>query len=953
MAHRTRPILALLSAMIFCAPSVPTARAQVGSLSATTITFGNVGVGASAVRNLQISNTGTSNLIITSITTSGNFQWSNCGSAAIVPNGNCTVSVSFTPLTTGSSTGSLTITGNASNSPQVVSLSGTGVLAVTFSPASLTFSNQAINTTSVTKTITLVNNQAVALNITSITTSGSFSAAGCSATVAAQSSCPLSVTFTPSVLGTNTGTLTVTDSANNSPQTVSLTGSGAQPVTFSPSGTLAFINQAVNTTSAAKTVSLTNNQSVALNFSSITATANYAASSCASPLAPYASCSINVTFTPTTTGTISGTLTVADDANTSPQTLSVSGIGVLAVSLVPSGLQFTSQPVGSTTPPKTVVLSNNQSTALIVTSVTVTGPFAATTCPASIPPGGSCAISVTSTPTAVGQLSGTLTVVDSAATSPQTATLYANGSAVQLTSITVTPAGPSIPAGTTQAFAATGNYNSGTTANITTSVIWSSSATSVAAINSVGVATAVAAGSVTINASSGSVSGSAMLSVSPPVLVSLAVTPANFTLAPSTTQQFLATGTYTDGSTQNLTSSVSWSSANGAVATIGATGLATGVSAGTTAITATSGSIAGTTNLTVGNLPTLVSIAVTPVSLSLALGVSQQFTATGTYSDGSTQSLTGSALTWSAGGVVGGNSVVGTISSAGFYMAPSALPNPAQIAVVATSTATPSVSGSTTVTLAKVMINVSPATAQLPADTTQQFAATVTGPSNTAVIWSADGVVGGNSTVGTISGAGLYTAPATVPTPPQVTITATSAADGVTNASATITVTAPIAVTVAPTTTQQVIHGQTQQFTATVTGSSNTAVTWSIGDIVGGNNILGTVSPSGLYTAPLWVPYPSLLTIWATSVADPTKSASGGIRVIPSPTGGELDDFPSNPLGTARRDVAVLPQGRGKLELFGDVERQRGRGRQLDVRNSEQQWSVHRSERGACPPRSL
>ena len=156
-------------------------------------------------------------------------------------------------------------------------------------------------------------------------------------------------------------------------------------------------------------------------------------------------------------------------------------------------------------------------------------------------------------------------------------------------------------------------------------------------------ATGVGTGSTTIQATSGSISGSTGLTVTAPALVSIAVTPANPSISSGTTQQFTATGTYSDSSTQNLTSSVTWSSTNTAVATITSGGLATGVGTGSATIQATSGSISGSTSLTVTRV--LVSIAVTPANASIAKGLTQQFTATGVFSDGSTPNLT-SAVTW-------------------------------------------------------------------------------------------------------------------------------------------------------------------------------------------------------------------------------------------------------------------------------------------------------------------
>src|SRR5208283_866745 len=187
---------------------------------------------------------------------------------------------------------------------------------------------------------------------------------------------------------------------------------------------------------------------------------------------------------------------------------------------------------------------------------------------------------------------------------------------------------------------------------------WTSSATSIATISSAGLATAVAAGSTTIQATSGSINGSTGLTVTAPVLVSIALTPVNSSIAAGNQQQFTATGTFSDGSKQNLTTSATWTSSATSVATISSGGLATGVAAGSTTIQATSGSINGSTGLTV-TAPMLVSIAVAPVNPSIAAGNQQQFTATGTYSDGSHQNLTSSA-TWTSSATS-----VATISSGG------------------------------------------------------------------------------------------------------------------------------------------------------------------------------------------------------------------------------------------------------------------------------------------------
>ncbi|MFY9911073.1 MAG: Ig-like domain-containing protein, partial [Candidatus Sulfotelmatobacter sp.] len=152
--------------------------------------------------------------------------------------------------------------------------------------------------------------------------------------------------------------------------------------------------------------------------------------------------------------------------------------------------------------------------------------------------------------------------------------------------------------------------------------------------------------------------GTSNVVAGPPTLASIALTPGNASIAAGTTKQFTATGTYSNGSTQNLTSAATWKSSVPGVATISAAGLATTAAKGASSISATMGSITGSTTLTV-TAPTLVSIAVTPGNPSIAAGTMQQFTATGTYSDGSTQNLT-SAATWSSSA-----SGVATISAAG------------------------------------------------------------------------------------------------------------------------------------------------------------------------------------------------------------------------------------------------------------------------------------------------
>jgi hypothetical protein len=169
-----------------------------------------------------------------------------------------------------------------------------------------------------------------------------------------------------------------------------------------------------------------------------------------------------------------------------------------------------------------------------------------------------------------------------------------------LTSIALTPAGVTILVGNTTQYQAVGTYNDGSTKSL--SPEWFSSASATAIINSSGLAKGIAAGTATITATSGGVSGTTTLTVQTAPLQSITVTPANPSISLTTgsvTQQFTATGRNTDGTTNDLTSSVTWTSGTPTVATINSTGLATAVKSGTSIIQAASGSIIGSTTMTV------------------------------------------------------------------------------------------------------------------------------------------------------------------------------------------------------------------------------------------------------------------------------------------------------------------------------------------------------------------
>jgi len=178
-----------------------------------------------------------------------------------------------------------------------------------------------------------------------------------------------------------------------------------------------------------------------------------------------------------------------------------------------------------------------------------------------------------------------------------------------------------------------------------------------------------------------------------------------------------------------------------------------------------------------------------------------------------------------------------------------------------------------------VTVAVSPNTATVNLGASQTFLASVKGNANTAVTWTA--------TAGSITSAGVYTAPAVMPASSAVTVKATSVANPAVSAQAAVTLKTPpppaITVAIAPL-SASVQMGHTQSFTATVANSANTAVTWSVNGTVGGSAVVGTVTSAGLYTAPSAAPSSSnVVSVTATSVANPSASASASVTLTAPP----------------------------------------------------------------------
>jgi hypothetical protein len=338
---------------------------------------------------------------------------------------------------------------------------------VNISPSEINFGGVPMGSTSQPQTVILSNAQNIPLTVTSITLGNSQFAETdtCTASpVPAFGFCSINVTFTPSGTGSQVSSLSVVDGVSptpENPQAVELVGSGQAVPTPSPIATaslpptlnptsLMFTSQALGTTSGAQTVTLTNNSDAPLTVASIAVNSGAFAETdnCTTgPVSGFGKCTINVTFTPAFSGTQTGLLVVNDGFQSvqSPQSVQLVGVGAPAAptpsaaatpstpTLVPSSLSFSST-VGTTTQPQTVtVINTSSSLPLVITSIGVTGPFAETdTCTTQpVAPSGHCTISVTFTPTAKGGVSGSVTLMDNAATDalhPQSVQLVGVGS---------------------------------------------------------------------------------------------------------------------------------------------------------------------------------------------------------------------------------------------------------------------------------------------------------------------------------------------------------------------------------------------------------------------------------------------------------------------------------------------------------------------------------------------
>jgi RHS repeat-associated protein len=448
-------------------------------------------------------------------------------------------------------------------------------------------------------------------------------------------------------------------------------------------------------------------------------------------------------------------------------------------------------------------------------------------------------------------------VADPTKSISSSATLHSSTGSCAAVSVTMSPTAANVYGGQTQQFTATVSNTSNT------AVTWTLNSGAPGSISSSGLytapATVTAVTTVTVTATSQAdttKSATATITLYPPVTITVA--PATATLYGGQTQQFTA------NSTNPTTTAATWTLNSGAPGSISSSGLYT-APATVTAVTTVTVTATSQVNNTKSATATItlyppVAITVAPTTASLYAGQTQQFTASAT-------NPTTNTATWTLNA-----GAPGTISSSGLYTAPATVTAVITVTVTATSQVNTSVSATATITLyPPVTIAVTPAAVALYGGQTQQFTASATNPTTTTATWTLN-----SGAPGSISNSGLYTAPATVTTQTTVTVTATSQVNAAVSTTATITLYPPVTITVVPPTVV-LYGGQTQQFTANSTNPTSTAATWTLN-----SGAPGSISSSGLYTAPATITATTTVSVTATSQADATKSATATITLSPS-----------------------------------------------------------------------
>jgi hypothetical protein len=398
-------------------------------ISAAISSFGNQHVDTTGTQLLVITNNGTAPLDISGLTTAAPFSVTTTtatigvGSAQSFP-------VSFTPTQVGTGSGTVTVTSDDPVTPSLaVPVTGTGTIGIVqFSPGSLGFGNQRTGTVS-SLPVTITNIGTGNLDISSAGVAGGpFSGALGATVVAPGSAAQMTVTFQPSVDGAASTTLSVISDSPTSPDTMTVTGTGVEPIATPSVTSVSFGNQRVGTTSSpAQTVTVRNTGTAALTISSFGTTGPFSTTGPSMPvvLAIGQSAQFSTAFSPTATGTANGALSIGTNATTSPS-IALSGTGTApAIAASPTSLGFGNQRLDTTSSSQTVTVTNTGTASLAITGATPPAGFVVTP-PSAFPihvlPNATAAFGVAFAPTTLGAASAAVVFASDAGTASATVT---------------------------------------------------------------------------------------------------------------------------------------------------------------------------------------------------------------------------------------------------------------------------------------------------------------------------------------------------------------------------------------------------------------------------------------------------------------------------------------------------------------------------------------------------
>ena len=447
------------------------------SLDPASQAFGNQLVGgSSAAQTFTARNSGTSDLHIGSVSITGadagEFSSSadGCSSTTLAPAAYCTVVVGFDPTSTGAKAAALTVSSDATSSPDSAPLTGTGVQpAISLTPPSHAFGSTSLGTPTATQAFVATNTGSAPLHIGAVSLTGAdpgdfdVHADGCSeTTLGPAATCTVDVRFDPIAGGARSASLRVASDAATSPSTSALTGVGLAPAATITPGPLSFADQLAGTTSAPQTLTVTNSGAATLHLGTVAlggpGAASFALASdgCSgAALAPTETCTVDVTATPAGSGAQVATVAFPSDALTSPDATPVTVTGVAAaIAVDPGSLGFGGVPVLTDGPTQVVTVTNSGTAALHLGTLTLDGDQAAAftltsgLCSgATLAPGAACSVAVSFRPPSAGAAAATLRVPSDAPSGTASVPLSGTGTAAALSASPVTQDFDAVPAG--------------------------------------------------------------------------------------------------------------------------------------------------------------------------------------------------------------------------------------------------------------------------------------------------------------------------------------------------------------------------------------------------------------------------------------------------------------------------------------------------------------------------